>query len=134
MKKDNPTSICNEPIFDQVYKDQVKGLYHFIYYKCGDKEMAEDLVQEAFLKLWENCSKVEKERVKAFLFTTSKNLFLNKASRKKVVLKFIQQLVVSNEKENPQFLMEQQEFQVSFGRIMIDPPSSDSDSPPFGRK
>lgn len=111
MEKAKTSSICQEPQFDQVYKDQVKGLYHFIYYKCGDKALAEDLVQEAFLKLWENCSKIQPAQAKAFLYTTIKNLFLNKVDKKKVVLKFIRQLVRSNDQESPEFLLEQKEFQ-----------------------
>ena len=111
MKKANSTSICQEVQFEQIYQNLVKGLYHFIYYKCGDKEMAEDIVQEAFLKLWENCAKVNTESAKGYLFTIAKHVFLNKIERKKVALKFENQIIASSEKENPAFILEQMEFQ-----------------------
>lgn len=111
MKKIDPQSICKEVNFDLVYKELVKPLYHFIYYKCGDQALAEDLVQEAFIKLWENCSKVKKKQAKAYLFTVARNLFLNKVSKKKVALKFIQQLDHRKEQENPETLLRQKEFQ-----------------------
>jgi RNA polymerase sigma-70 factor (ECF subfamily) len=46
-------------------------------YKCGDDEAALDLVQDAFTKIWENCSKIDFSKVKTYLFTSINNLFLN---------------------------------------------------------
>jgi len=111
MEKVDRQSVCQESQFDLVYQEQVKPLYHFIYYKCGDQALAEDIVQEAFLKLWENCSKVRKDQAKSYLFTVARNLFLNKISRKKVALKFIQQLSNTQERENPETILRQKEFQ-----------------------
>ena len=87
MEKKDPSSLCQEAQFDQVYQEHIKALYHFVYYKCGDQAMAEDTVQEAYLKLWENCSKVKKPQARAFLFTVARNLFFNKVKKAKVALK-----------------------------------------------
>ena len=44
-----------------VYKTYAKRLYLYIYYKCQDKEMAEDIVQTAFLKAIENIDRFRGE-------------------------------------------------------------------------
>lgn len=46
-------------------------VYRFIYKMCKSKEMAEDVVQDSFLKLWEEISAIRYEKAKAFLFRTS---------------------------------------------------------------
>ncbi len=111
MKTKQQASLCEESVFDQVYRDELQALYRFVYYKCGISSVAEDLAQEAFIKLWENCSKVEKEKAKAFLFTVARNLFINSVNRKKVALRFEQEQGKTPGPDTPSFLLEQQEFQ-----------------------
>jgi len=41
-------------------------------------QLSEDVAQDAFVKLWENCGKVTREKAKSYLFTIANNLFLNK--------------------------------------------------------
>ncbi|MEM8909483.1 MAG: RNA polymerase sigma-70 factor [Bacteroidota bacterium] len=109
----NPTeaaSLCEEKQFDRVYREQVKSVYRFSYYQTGNKAAAEDLLQEAFLKLWENCQKVNIGSVKAFLFKVVKNRYLNKIDRKKVAQKFVDQVRFKSDPEHPAYLLEQKEF------------------------
>ena len=93
-----------------MYNNHVKALHNFIYYKSGDKELAEDLVQEAFLKLWSHCLKVKIEQARSFLFTVAGNAFLNTIDRKKVALKFVIRSEDKINVENPQYLLEKKEF------------------------
>jgi RNA polymerase sigma-70 factor (ECF subfamily) len=92
--------------------EHAEQLRNFLYYKCGDLSRAEDLTQEAFVRLWDNCSKVKVGKAKSFLFTVANNLFLNEAKHQKVVLKFQrhQSSLPTASAESPQFLMEEKEF------------------------
>ena len=60
MSKNN-TNTCNEQTFDQFFKSHAKLLRNYLYYKFGDLNQAEDLVQDSFIKLWNNCSDVPLE-------------------------------------------------------------------------
>lgn len=104
-------SICKDEIFEQVFMEHSEGLRNFMYYKCGNLDQAEDLVQESFVKLWSNCAKVTIAKAKSYVFTIANNLFLNEVKHQKVVLKFQQQHNENSFKETPEFLLEQQEFQ-----------------------
>lgn len=106
----NP-DICSEPIFNKVYKEHAKPVWRFVFFKCGDKAQADDLVQEAYVKLWENCAKVPVEKAKSFLFTIVNNAFLNETAHKKVVLKYANQKTDTVENQSPQFLLEEKQFQ-----------------------
>lgn len=113
LEKKESTSICNEQTFSEVYLHQADKLFHFIYYKSGDSGLAEDVVQDTFVKLWQNCSKVKLENAAFFLFRVAKNIFLNKMGRKKVALKFQSQLKEETEKGDPEFILQKKEFQSS---------------------
>ena len=46
-------------------------VYRFIYKMCRSKEMAKDIVQDSYMKLWEDVAQIESGKAKAFLFSTS---------------------------------------------------------------
>ena len=105
-----PKSVCEEASFKAIFLAQSEGLRNFLYYKTGNLAQAEDLVQEAFGKLWENCTKVVFEKAKSYLFTIANNLFLNQVAHLKVVLKFEQQGHSQQTNQTPQYLLEEAEF------------------------
>lgn len=103
-------SVCKPEVFESVFNEHAETLRNFMYYKCGDANLAEDFVQESFVKLWKNCAKVVFEKAKSFLFTVANNLFLNDLSHKKVVLKYRSEQTKDYTNENPEFLLEEKEF------------------------
>lgn len=103
-------SICNEKVFEAVFLQHSKALHHFLYYKTGDAASAEDLMQDAFIRLWNNCRKVVVAKAKSYLFTVANNLFLDKVKHHKVVLKFQQTPQKTATAESPEYLMEEKEF------------------------
>lgn len=110
MSKQLHDNICNETLFSKVFKKYSKDLHDFLYYKFGARFNPKDKVQEAFVKLWENCSKVSPDKAKSFLFTVANNLMLNEAAHQKVVLKYQKQKPREHTNENPEFLMEEDEY------------------------
>jgi RNA polymerase sigma-70 factor (ECF subfamily) len=115
-------SVCEEKTYKLLFETHSKTLFNFIYYKCGDAELAEDVVQEAFIKLWNNCSTVIFEKARSFLFTVSRNLFLNEVAHKKIVLQHKFTLGPDRTDETPQFLLEEQEFMVKLKKVIADLP------------
>jgi RNA polymerase sigma-70 factor (ECF subfamily) len=121
MKKTK--SICEEKVFDQVYKEHAQSLYNFMYYKCGDIETSQDFVQESFVKLWDNCVKVVFNKAKSFLFTVANNLFLNEVNHKKVIIKHRKHGVKEYTNETPEFLLEEKEFMDRLQNAIAELPS-----------
>jgi len=72
-------------IFDRYYE----GVRNYIYYKTGDADLAEDIVQEVFLKLWNMRRQVVPETVKALLYTMAENLTRNYYRHQQVVFNFV---------------------------------------------
>lgn len=110
MAKSLFKNICNEQIFAKIYEKYSASLFQFIYYKYGEKVDPEDKVQEAFVKLWQNCEDTPPEKAKSFLFTIANNLTLNEIKHQKVVLKFQETKPKTDTKESPQFILEEKEY------------------------
>ena len=105
-------SVCHEEVFQQVHQDQATPLRNFLYYKFGNLEKAKDIVQESFIRLWNNCAKVPMESARSFLFTTGNRLFIDDYNHRAVVLKFEQRssMTEAQMESNPEHLYRSEEF------------------------
>lgn len=102
-------NVCEDQVYSSVFRTNSKTLFNYIYYKYGNKEKASDAVQEAFVKLWENCSKVSAEKAKAYLYTVANNLYLNVIKAEKIRLRYASTANESSS-ESPEFLLEEKEY------------------------
>lgn len=111
MTNQSLSETCDEIVFSNFFKNHAKPLRNFIYYKFGNKDKAEDLVQEAFIKLWQNCAAVPIEKAKSYIYTIANNSSLNEIAHQKVVLQYEKNFSGSDRtNENPEFLLEEQQF------------------------
>lgn len=110
MSEGQETNVCKEEVFNKLFRAHAKDLFDFLYYKYGEHNHPHDLVQEAFLKLWNNCRKVTSEKARSFLFTVANNQLLNDLSKKKTALKYSQQKPKVYTLESPEFVLEENEY------------------------
>ena len=103
-------NICDEQIFSQLYRKWATDLHNFVYYKYGPQVNPEDKVQEAFITLWNKCRETSVEKARSFLFTIVNNLTLNEIKHQKVVLKYQERRPREYTNENPEFLLEENEY------------------------
>lgn len=65
--------------------EQYDKLYRYCYFKTNNVQVAEDITQEAFLKLFESSRYKEIKNPLAFLYTIARNLCIDEYRRKKTV-------------------------------------------------
>ncbi len=118
------SNVCEEQIFSSVFKANSKTVFNYIYYKFGNEEKANDAVQEAFVKLWENCAKVSPEKAKAYIYTVANNLYLNVIKAEKVRLKYADIHSKSTSNESPEFILEEKEFKDKLDNALNDLPDN----------
>ncbi|SHJ18694.1 RNA polymerase sigma factor [Aquimarina spongiae] len=110
MSKNLYDNVCEEKLFAELFKKHAQELHNFIYYKYGEHISPRDKVQEAFIKLWDNCKKVPLQKTKSFLFTIANNLSLNQLKHDKVKLKFQQEDHKNYTNQSPEFILEEKEY------------------------
>jgi RNA polymerase sigma-70 factor (family 1) len=119
MEKNSLTGICEEIIFANFFRSQAKTLRNYLLYKFGNEEQAEDVTQEAFIKLWENCSKVPLDKAKSFLYTVANNTTLNQIAHQKVVLQYSKNNILpQSTSESPEFLLEEEQFKIKLQKAI----------------
>lgn len=109
MPKDQQ-NICHSKTFELLYNTYAKDLRRFIFFKTQDIDKAEDILQETFIKLWNNCENVNYDKVKSYLFTVASNTFLNVVKHEKVVRNYQKSNANDQTNESPEFIMLEKEF------------------------
>ena len=98
--------------FDQIFLDWYIPVRNSVYYKTGDMQAAEDITQEAFLKVWEKRELINVGTVGPLLFKISRNLFLNTIDHSKVTMKFITGYQPTQYSEAPDYVLEMNDFDI----------------------
>lgn len=111
--------VCEEIIFSQFFKSNIKTLRNYLLYKFGNEEQANDISQEAFIKLWQNCDQVPLEKAKAFVYKVANNANLNQIAHQKVVLEYAKtESPVNHTHENPEFILEENQFKIKLDKAI----------------
>lgn len=66
-----------------LYREHARGVHRFALYLCGDEALAEDLVSEAFVRVWTARERLDLATVRGYLFTIVRNLFLQDVTRRR---------------------------------------------------
>ena len=85
--------------FEAIYNRYAGKLYNFIMtISHGDKYMSEEVIQSAFVRLWETKERIDPEKsILFYLSTISRNLLFNRYQRQ--TIEFLYQKLMINEQK-----------------------------------
>jgi RNA polymerase sigma-70 factor (ECF subfamily) len=89
----------NQRAFQKLFDQYFERVRNYLFYRCGDPELATDIAQDTFMRIWEKNLKPEKGREKALLFKIAGDLFVSAYRKKQTALKFA--MLAPHEAHNP---------------------------------
>ena len=100
--------------FSRLYDSNRKELYRYCFKLCGNIEDAQDLMQQTYLRAWENFDRLYDENFSAWLYSIAKNIFLNslRKSKHESVEEYPE---IPDNSQNPEFIAEKRDI----GRILL---------------
>ncbi|MBU9723395.1 sigma-70 family RNA polymerase sigma factor [Bacillus alkalicola] len=67
------------------YNEYNRDIYQYVLFLCGDHEKAKDLMQETFLRAYDNFSSFDGGTVKGWLFRIARNITIDTIRKEKPV-------------------------------------------------
>ena len=71
---------------EKIYRIYFDDLYRFLLYLCKNKEVAQDICSESFIRAMKNIENIEDDKVKSYLFQIGKNTYYNYYKKNKRIL------------------------------------------------
>ena len=88
--------------FKNLFEMHFTPVRNYVFYRSGDTELATDIAQEAFLKIWEKQNSIHTEKVKGLLFKIANDLFISYYRKQKRSFEFFNHYVFDKETYSPE--------------------------------
>jgi RNA polymerase sigma-70 factor (family 1) len=75
--------------FFEIYFDPVRS---YIYYNCGDTDLATDIAQDVFVNVWEKKFDLHDKRIKGLLYKMAKEMYITRYRRIMVERRYIESI------------------------------------------
>lgn len=108
--------------YQAVFNEHFKAIRNFIYFKTSDPDMADDLAQDTFVKLWENRAKIDRRTIKAYLYTIAGNLSINQLKRQQLKYKFARSREMRVDEQTPEYLAQMKEYEEKLQKVLASIP------------
>jgi len=115
----------DQDAFRKIFDVWQEAIFHFLFYKTKDEALAEDLLQDVFLKCWNARAHLdENQSIRNYLYTIADNLVLNHIRHEKVVEKHRDetQLAEPSNLDNPHFILEEKEWKAKLEQAISELP------------
>lgn len=111
-------------VFKSVFDEYYRPLKNFLYYKLADKDLAEDITQEVFIRAWDKRDTILLDTVKSYLYKIANNLAVNHFNSAKT--RFELKLADHDRtvSESPHDVMETDEFARRLNHVLDNLPES----------
>lgn len=95
--------------FKRLFDEHFDPIRRYLYYRSGDRELATDLAQEAFMKLWEKQLAFQPKENLGLLYKMASDLFVSRYRHHKIEWQYLQKLELNLHDESPEERLEYEE-------------------------
>jgi RNA polymerase sigma-70 factor (ECF subfamily) len=73
--------------FKELFDNHFDAVRNYIYYRSGDGDMATDIAQEVFIKIWEK-QPAQYDNIAGLLFKIARDMFISHYRKEKIIVRF----------------------------------------------
>jgi len=100
--------------FKFLFDNHFDSIRNYIYYRSGDEELATDIAQDSFMKLWEKNVVFDEKPLRSLLYKIANDLFISKYRREKVAQKYLMKLEASVNNHSPEDQLAYKELKTKY--------------------
>lgn len=108
--------------FKNLFDIHFDGVRNYIYYRSGNSELATDIAQETFMRVWEKQIRIEEQKTKRLLFKIAGDLFVSSYRKQKTALQFRLQAKPETTDHTPEDAMQFEELKNKYETALAQMP------------
>ncbi len=110
--------------FKTLFEKHFMQVRNYVFYRSGNTEVATDIAQETFLKIWEKQNKVKTEQVKGLLFKIANDLFVSHCRNEKRSFEFFKHYRFDALSHSPEEQMAFEQLRASYKKALKSMPEN----------
>jgi RNA polymerase sigma-70 factor (family 1) len=88
--------------FKTLFESHFEDVRRYVFYRSGDDEIATDVAQDTFMRIWEKQMTIDPKTVKGLLFKIAGDLYITHYRKKQVTFNFFNTFQPSNKSTTPE--------------------------------
>lgn len=104
--------------FKKLFDEHFEQVRSYMFYRSGDTELATDIAQETFLKIWEKQQQIDDARVRGLLYKIANNLFASHYRKEKRSFEFLKHYKLDCKSRTPEEDMEFSQLNETYSRAL----------------
>ncbi len=105
--------------FKQLFDQHFAQVRSYVFFRSGNTELATDIAQETFLKIWEKQNRLSTEGIKGLLFKIANDLFVSYYRKEKRSFEFFNHYEINGFSNSPEEEMVFEQLKESY-RLALD--------------
>ncbi len=110
--------------FKILFDENFDKLRNFVYYRCSDAEIATDIVQEVFMKVWEKQIDMPLKEVIPLLYKMARDLLVNRYRHEEVDKRFQAEPPPNSHHPSPEEELQYEELRATYEDALREMPDS----------
>ena len=89
--------MINKTEFKSLFDTYFDAIRSFIFYRCGNTDVASDIAQDVFLKVWEKREQLNNSNLKALLYKIANEIIISNYRKEKSRNNYEQSIILHNQ-------------------------------------
>lgn len=110
--------------FKSCFDAHFEPLRNYLYYRSGDTELAQDIAQDSFMKIWEKQPEFNMNRIEGLLYKIANNKFIDHTRKNNSSNEYLKQLKLSINNTNPENHFQFEELKARYEKALVKLPEN----------
>ena len=107
-------TILNQEHFKYLFDTYFDAIRNYLYFRSGNSDLATDIAQESFMKIWEKRDSFKDPPTKSLLYKIANDLFISRYRKDQIAQNYISNSKPDNEMESPEDIMQYKELKTRY--------------------
>ena len=108
--------------FKNLFEMHFVPVRNYVFYRSGNTDVATDIAQETFLKIWEKQNSIQPEKVKGLLFKIAGDLFVSHYRKEKRSFQFFNHYLFEEKGDSPEDILAFNQLKETYEKALVKMP------------